>query len=137
MRLAQCLTSKLSVISEASTAFTNNNYIYIYIYTYVLRNFGCEYLQIKNRKSKLWRYCSPEWKTVSTRTFLALMNRPICSRSPRLTISWKMMSLGKCTVLLAGVTGITGAGFSCACVPHVELYRDPLLYEGTYADAGL
>lgn len=32
MRLAQCLTSKLSVISEASTAFTNNNYIYIYIY---------------------------------------------------------------------------------------------------------
>ena len=88
-------------------------------------------------KWTLWGLCSPEWKSVSTRTFLALMNRPICSKSPRLTISWKMMSLGKCTVLFVGVTGITGAGRSCACVRCVELYREPLLYEGTYVDAAL
>lgn len=47
------------------------------------------------------------------------------------------MSLGKCTVLLAGVTGITGAGFSWVCVRGVELYRDALLYEGTYEDVSL
>ena len=88
-------------------------------------------------KLKLWEVNSPEWKTVSTRTFLALMNRPICSKSPRLTISWKMMSLGKCTVLFAGATGITGAGFSCDCVRCVEQYRDPLLYEGMYVAAVL
>ncbi len=47
------------------------------------------------------------------------------------------MSLGKCTVLFAGATGITGAGLSCACVRCVELYREPLLYEGMYVDAAL
>lgn len=44
------------------------------------------------------------------------------------------MSLGKCTVLFAAATGITGAGFSCARVRCVELYREPLLYEGMYVD---
>lgn len=47
------------------------------------------------------------------------------------------MSLGKCTVLFAGITGITGAGFSRACVPCVELNLDPLLYDGMYVDAAL
>jgi len=47
------------------------------------------------------------------------------------------MSLGKCTVLFTGVTGITGAGFSCASVRCLELYREPLLYDGTYVDAAL
>lgn len=75
---------------------------------------------------------SPEGKSVSTQTFLVRMNRPICSNSPHLTTSWKMMSLGKCTVLLAGAMGITGAGFSRAWVRRDELY-----WEGRYVDADL
>jgi len=64
------------------------------------------------------------------------MNLPICSMSPRRTMSWKTMSLGKCTArLAAGITALAGVTGVSGVVPRRVEHREPLVYDdGTYED---